>query len=79
VNLHLIREEPSLSEKHPQPRFSRMRQVLWSLLGVTILLLGGDVFSALNAAHHSYLGSLATIIVWLQAFQCFVHAHRSVR
>jgi len=81
VRLHLIREESSLLEASetlspPEPR--RVRCVLWILIGVAVLLLGGSVLSTLCTAQHHVLGVVATVVIWLQARSCFVRAYRSV-
>jgi hypothetical protein len=82
VRLHLIREESSLLEASetlspPEPR--RIRRILWILIGVAVMLLGGSVLSALCTARHHVLGVVATVIIWLQALSCFVRAYRSTR
>jgi len=78
MSLHLIREEPMLLEETPQPRRGWGRRVLWLLLGIAVLLLGGQVFSAMCAGNQHVLGATATILIWLQALSCFIRAYRSV-
>ena len=77
MNLHLIREEPTILEEEPCPQCDRIRQVFWVLLGISVLFLGGYVLSVLCTAHHTGLAVVATVVIWLKTIDCFVRAHRT--